>query len=55
MLGRIQRSAADAGVQHGVVLEADLLCAGLELDVVNGGGNACGELLPALGGGPYGC
>jgi len=52
VLGRIQRGSADAGVQHGIGLEADLLRARLQLEVGNRRRNAGSELLTALGGSP---
>ena len=54
VFGQIDRGAADAGVQDGIRLKADLLCARLQLDVGNVGGNTCREVLTALGGGPSG-
>ena len=49
VLGRIKGGSADARVQHGIGLEADLLRAGLQLDVGDSGRNACRELRTALG------
>lgn len=49
VLGRIKGGSADARIQHGVGLEADLLRAGLQLEVGDRRRNACRELHTALG------
>ena len=54
VLSRIDRGAADAGVQHGIGLEADLLRARLQLDIGDRWGSTGSEVLTALGGTPSG-